>query len=65
MQESTLTNLATLNSKLWREKSSTTVCPISSDPFYVLTYYIKRVTTSWTYSITTNIIQTTYIQYDP
>ena len=28
-----------------------TVCPGSSDPFYVVTYYIKRVTTSWTYSI--------------
>ena len=28
-----------------------TVCPRSSDPFYVVTYYIKWVTTSWTYSI--------------
>ena len=28
-----------------------TVCPGSSDPFYVVTYYIKWVTTSWTYSI--------------
>ena len=27
-----------------------TVCPGSSDPFYVVTYYIKWVTTSWTYS---------------
>ena len=27
-----------------------TVCPRSSDPLYVVTYYIKRVTTSWTYS---------------
>ena len=26
-----------------------TVCPGSSDPFYVVTYYIKWVTTSWTY----------------
>ena len=25
-----------------------TVCPRSSDPFYVVTNYIKRVTTSWT-----------------
>ena len=28
-----------------------TVCPRSSDPFYVVSYYIKLVTTSWTYSI--------------
>ena len=28
-----------------------TVCPGSSDPFYVVSYYIKWVTTSWTYSI--------------
>ena len=30
---------------------SATVCPGSSDPFYVVIYYIKWVTTSWTYSI--------------
>ena len=29
---------------------SYTICPGSSDPFYVVNYYIKRVTTSWTYS---------------
>ena len=28
-----------------------TVCPRSSDPFYVATYYIKWGTASWTYSI--------------
>ena len=28
-----------------------TVCPRSSDPFHVVIYYIKRVTTSWTYSM--------------
>ena len=27
-----------------------TVCPRSSDPFYIVTYYIKWVTTSWTHS---------------
>ena len=27
-----------------------TVCPRSSDRFYVVTDYIKLVTTSWTYS---------------
>ena len=26
-----------------------TVCPGSSDPFYIVTYYIKWDTTSWTY----------------
>ena len=25
------------------------VCPGSSDPLYIVTYYIKWVTTSWTY----------------
>ena len=29
-----------------------TICPGSSDPFYIVTCYIKRVTTSWTHSIT-------------
>ena len=28
-----------------------TICPRSSDPFYIVSYYIKWVTTSWTYSI--------------
>ena len=28
-----------------------TVCPRSSDPFYIVIYYRKWVTTSWTYSI--------------
>ena len=28
-----------------------TICPGSSDPFYVVTYYIKWVTISWTHSI--------------
>ena len=28
-----------------------TVCPGSSDPFFIVSYYIKWVTTSWTYSI--------------
>ena len=29
-----------------------TVCPRSSDPFYIVTYHIKWVTTSWIYSTT-------------
>ena len=28
--------------------TNTTVCPRSSDPFYVVNYYIKWVTTIWT-----------------
>ena len=28
-----------------------TVCPGSSDPFYIVTYQIKWVTTSWTHSM--------------
>ena len=27
-----------------------TICPRSSDPFNVVTYYIQRVTNSWTHS---------------
>ena len=27
-----------------------TICPRSSDPFYIVTYYLKWVTSSWTYS---------------
>ena len=27
-----------------------TVCPRSSDPFYIVSYYINWVTTSWTHS---------------
>ena len=33
-----------------------TVCPRSSDPFYIVSYYIKWVTTSWTHSIKKGII---------
>ena len=31
-------------------KTDGTVCPISSDPFYIVSYYEKWVTTPWTYS---------------
>ena len=42
-----------------------TVCTTSNDPFYVVTYYKKWVTTSWTYSILYNIFQIngTYIRW--
>ena len=35
--------------ELARQRYST-VCPRSSDPFYIVSYYIKWVTTSWTNS---------------
>ena len=31
-----------------------TICPGSSDPFFIVSYYTKWVTTSWTHS---NIVQ--------
>ena len=31
-------------------KSKSTICPKSSGPVYIVSYYIKCVTTSWTYS---------------
>ena len=34
-----------------------TVCPRSSDPFYIGSYYIKGVTTSWTDSNSTDVKQ--------
>ena len=37
--------LASLDNRL----QQTIVCQRSSDPFYVVTYYIKYVTTPWTY----------------
>ena len=40
---------------LWCEspsqKSRGTICPTSSDPYYIVTYYIEWVTTSWTHSM--------------
>ena len=48
-----------VNSKMneYQDKGlKTTVCPRSSDPFYTVTYYMKWVTTSWTYSIIPSII---------
>ena len=37
-----------------------TVCPRSSGPFIVVTFYIKWVTTSWTYIKRINNIKRTY-----
>ena len=34
----------------------TTVCPRSSDPFFIVSYYIKWITTSWTYSMDAHVI---------
>ena len=33
--------------RIWKHRKAT-VRPRSSDPFYIVTYYIKWVTTSWT-----------------
>ena len=33
-----------------------TACPRSIYPFYIVCYYIKWVTTSWTYSISDDVI---------
>ena len=38
-------------------RGTRTVCPRSSGPFYVVTYYIKWVTTSWTHSIISLVVQ--------
>ena len=32
-----------------------TMCPRSSEPFYIVSYYIKWVTTSWTHSRCSNV----------
>ena len=48
-----LTNIFTLDRNL-RHKFCfyyTTVCPGRSDPFYIVSYYIKWVTTSWTHGM--------------
>ena len=34
-----------------------TVRPGSSDPFYIVSYYLKWVTTSWTHSMTYPVLQ--------
>ena len=40
----------------------TPVCPGSSGPFYIVTYYIKWVTTSWTHSSSTSIIGNNFMK---
>ena len=42
-------------------RSKTIVCPGSSDPSYVVSYYIKWVTTSWTYG--TNVKEMLLMDY--
>ena len=37
-----------------------TVCPRSSNPFYLVSYYMKWVITAWTYSIVWNLPQFSY-----
>ena len=40
-----------MNSKKKLRHIEHIVCPRINDPFYIVTYYIKWVTTSWTHSI--------------
>ena len=42
-----------INSDSYYDKryESYTVWPGSSDPFYIVRYFIKRVTTSWTHTL--------------
>ena len=42
--------MVTLKSVVNEVKLCYTLCPGSSDPFYVVTYYINGDTISWTYS---------------
>ena len=41
----------------YTELYNVTVCPGSSYPFYVVTYYTEWVTTSWTYSTLTGTLK--------
>ena len=36
--------------------STYTIFPGSSDPFYIVSYYIKWVTTSWTHSTSASVL---------
>ena len=36
--------------RAWSHRWNSTTCPRNSDPFYIVTYTIKWVTTSWTQS---------------
>ena len=40
-----------------------TVCPWSSDQFYIVSNYIKWFTTSWSYSMSRNSCQFLYCEY--
>ena len=47
---STLWNFTAFKSNHYAEIKENTICPGSSDPFYIVANYIKWVTTPWTYS---------------
>ena len=40
-----------MEEKVKSHLNNTMLCPISSNPFYIVSYYIKWVTTSWTHSM--------------
>ena len=45
-------NFLPLSTSLFKSEDTVSyvaVCPRSSDPFYIVSYYIKCVTTSWTH----------------
>ena len=43
------THVKSMNSPFQVSNGDREVCPGSSDPFYIVSYYNGRVTTSWTY----------------
>ena len=43
------------------ENAEFTLCPRSLDPFYSVSYFIKRVKTSWTYSTVHSELYNIYI----
>ena len=55
--------MSTKKNTYWKSNQSNsilfslgTICPRSSDPYYIVSYCIKWVTTSWTYSRNNNNI---------
>ena len=47
----TTTNLISRNAKLRNSCYMITVCPKGSNPFYIVSLYIKLIITTWTYII--------------
>ena len=45
-----MTEFLAISAALPKNWTQNTVCPRSSDPFHIVSFCIKWVTTSWTYS---------------